>query len=86
MYHIHGLGDSTLQTGQIPQINLKFNAILMKISVRTFTHSVPHVALIIPSKENESEKQILINGDPVIISMSWNVRGKRVVILPISHQ
>ena len=59
MYHIHGLGDSTLQTGQIPQINLKFNAILIKISVRTFTHSVPHVALIIPSKENESEKQIL---------------------------
>ena len=34
MYHIHGLGDSPLQTGQFPQINLKFNAILIKISVK----------------------------------------------------
>lgn len=55
MYHIHRLGDSTLQTGQFPQINLKFNVILIKISVRIFMHSVSHVALTIPS-ENESEK------------------------------
>lgn len=56
MYHIHGLGDWTLQTGQFPQINLKFNAILIKISVRIFMHSVSHVALITPSKESESER------------------------------
>ena len=56
MYHIQGLADSPLQTGQFPQINLKFNAILIKISVRIFVHSISHVALTIPSKENESEK------------------------------
>ena len=45
MYHIQGLADSPLQTGQFPQINLKFNAILIKISVRIFVHSISHVAL-----------------------------------------
>ena len=59
MYHIHGLGDSMLQTGQFPQINLKFNVILIKISVRIFMHLVSHVALTIPQRISEKTNTAL---------------------------